>query len=79
MIKYGEDGKAHSIDPDPIVHEWREKFILEYGKFDYVIHDGKPHLVDVSKTVGASRRNPDKLRAEGRRYRALGIQSLMKD
>ncbi len=74
IINYGEGGKAHFIEPDEIVHQWRRQYNLDYGKIDYVIHQGKPVLLDISKTTGTSGiPKPGGIRDRGRRFRAQGI------
>lgn len=50
--------------PDEI-RVWREKLRFDFGKFDYVIHQGRPILLDVNKTPGA--RPLTSGRPEGRR------------
>lgn len=32
---------------------WRKKLNMDYGRFDYVMHEGKPILLDVNKTQAA--------------------------
>ena len=39
--------------PDEI-RSWREKLHFDFGKFDYVIHRGRPILLDVNRTPGAN-------------------------
>jgi len=47
---------------DEIVHVpeelimWRKKLGFDYGRFDYVVHNGKTILFDVNKTMGGARR-----------------------
>jgi len=40
------------IEPHPEIVALREKLKFDYGKFDYVVVDGKAVLLDVNKTVG---------------------------
>jgi len=47
--------------PEPIRAE-RERLGLDYGKFDFVVHKGRPVLLDANKTPGApsaNARNPE--------------------
>jgi hypothetical protein len=62
-----------SIDPDPGIVARREELDLDYGKLDYVVHDGEVVVFDVNKTTGlvGFAMTPE-LRAE-RRHRAAGI------
>ena len=65
FIKYGEEGLAQLIEPHPEILRFREKLSLDYGKIDYVVHNGVPHVLDVNKTVGTSGGSkPDKTRIE---------------
>ncbi len=41
------------IDPHPDILALRKKLGFNYGKFDYVINDGKAVLLDANKTVGS--------------------------
>lgn len=34
------------------VLEFRDKTRLDYGKIDFVIHEGKAHVIDINKTIG---------------------------
>ena len=49
---------------------------MDYGKLDFVLHEGKPVLIDVNKTIGLSGgyRSENELRA-GRRFLADGLYS----
>jgi hypothetical protein len=35
------------------IHRWRERLGFDYGKFDYVMRDGVPILIDANRTPGA--------------------------
>ncbi len=37
-------------DPPPELEEFREVNGFDFGKFDYVEHDGRPILLDINKT-----------------------------
>jgi hypothetical protein len=39
----------------PEVLRYRKAIGLDYGKIDYVIHEGRPVIVDVNKTIGGTR------------------------
>ncbi len=43
-----------SVLPDEIV-ESRRRFGLDYGKMDFVVHEGRAHLLDISRTIGMGR------------------------
>ncbi|HMW01266.1 MAG TPA: hypothetical protein PLL06_18945 [Acidobacteriota bacterium] len=44
------------IDPDSEVLEQLADIPLDYGKIDYVFHDGKVVIIDINKTIGDSRK-----------------------
>jgi hypothetical protein len=47
--------KGDNEEPIPIpaaVSAYRERIGLDYGKIDYVEHEGRPLILDVNKTVG---------------------------
>lgn len=58
VVKSGERVRFEYIDeiPDELRRE-RERLGFDYGKFDYVMHDGKAVLLDANKTPSIS--NPD--------------------
>jgi len=60
------------IEPDPGIVELTKSMQFDYGKFDYVMHDGRPVLLDTNKTPGAGK-SPEYL-AMCRRW-AKGIWS----
>ncbi len=68
---------AEDIEPHPAMLEWRRELGLDYGKLDYVLHEGEPVLIDVNKTIGATRgyREEEELKA-GRRFLANGLYSF---
>jgi hypothetical protein len=61
------------IEVHPEIMELRRKLNFDYGKFDYLIHDGIPLLLDINKTPGASTSIPAYLPM--RRQWASGIYS----
>ncbi len=70
------------IEPHPEIVALREKLKFDYGKFDYVVVDGKAILLDVNKTVGMALagggigNNPEIIAL--RRFRAEGIYSYFR-
>jgi hypothetical protein len=60
--------------PDFIRGE-RERLGFDYGKFDFVIHEGEPILLDANKTPGSPPNSPDTERA----YREIagGIDAML--
>ncbi len=64
------------IEPDPVIERLRLELGFDYGKFDYVMHDGEAVLLDANKTTGPGGLpwTPD-LEAL-RRHRADGLYSF---
>jgi hypothetical protein len=66
-------------EPHPDIVAARHELGFDYGKFDYVVHDGRAILLDANKTTGAgslSSVSPETLAR--RRYRAEGIRSFLR-
>lgn len=78
VIKAGMSVSSEPIEPHPEVQKWRKRFNLDYGKLDYLVHDGHPVLIDVNKTIGASRHVADAPLQEMRRRLAEGLYSYLK-
>ena len=78
LIKAGNAVRTETVEPHPVVEEWRRRFRLDYGKIDYVVHEGSPILLDANKTTGAvPTSNPQT--EERRRFHAGGIESFFRD
>ena len=66
--------RIEDVDPHPEIVHARERLNFDYGKLDYVVHEGRPVLLDANKTTGADRTVSRHLNAR-RRHRADGIYS----
>lgn len=75
VIKAGNSVSAAEVEPHPELGEWRKELRLDFGKLDYVVHDGRPVLLDANKTTGASRHMPPDQLAVLRRRLAEGLYS----
>jgi hypothetical protein len=67
-------------EPVPVPHELRalrRQLGFDYGKFDFVVHDGKAVLLDANKTPGRAR-NLTKIVAAGTVTLANGFESLIR-
>jgi len=62
--------------PDEI-REWRRRLGFDYGKFDFVLHEGEPVLLDVNRTPTAPPVLGDALRA-GNADLAKGIETFLR-
>jgi hypothetical protein len=76
------NGTSHldieAIEPHPDIVALRREMRFDYGKFDYVEHDGGVVLLDANKTIGAGTiKVTPKLIAE-RRTRASGIHDFFR-
>jgi hypothetical protein len=65
------------IEPHPEVVERRRELGMDYGKIDYVLHEGNAVILDINKTTGAGGVSTDPKVIELRRRRARGIYSLL--
>jgi hypothetical protein len=77
LVKGDSSVGIDEIDPDPAVEVWRRRLRLDYGKVDYVVHDGRAVLIDVNKTTGAGNFANAKNLEAARRFRAGGIESFL--
>lgn len=66
------------VKPHPDILEVKRAMKFDYGKFDYVIRDGKALLLDVNKTVGAATFPATPERIADRRHRAEGLYGFFK-
>ena len=74
------DVVEHSVNPHSEILAMREKLNFDYGKFDYVVVNGNPLLLDTNKTVGCSPNllDNDEMK-ERRKFRAQGLYSFFRD
>lgn len=82
IVKAHTSVRAERVEPHQYVTEWREKLDMDYGKFDYVVINGKAVLLDANKTIGATSSGMNQLisREEvesNRRALAEGIYSYL--
>jgi hypothetical protein len=76
VVKSHNKVRRIAVEPHPEIVAQREALGFDYGKFDYVIHDGRAILLDVNKTPGEGRRvAPDSMARL--RYRAAGLYSYL--
>lgn len=63
--------------PD-VIRAWRTRLGFDFGKFDYVVHQGQPILLDVNRTPGAPESTvQDPQRASSRRAMADAIANFL--
>ncbi len=63
------------VELDPEIERLRHQLGFDYGKFDYVIHEGTAVLLDTNKTTGAAAPPLTPEAIQGRRHRAEGLYS----
>lgn len=70
----------YDVQPDPDILDLREKLGFDYGKFDYVINNGKAVLLDANKTVGNAREliNSQKMKERVKSYEA-GLYNFLEN
>jgi hypothetical protein len=72
-IVAGSHTDVEVCEPHPRAFTLLDRMCLDYGKVDYVVHDGQAVLLDVNKTIGAFTGSVDPALTEARRDRAPGI------
>lgn len=75
VFKASTSVSSEAIEPHPEVKKWRKQFNLDYGKIDYVVNNGRPVILDVNKTTGASLAVSDARVRAMRRHLAEGLYS----
>lgn len=73
IVKWKTMVSNEPIEPHPEIIHLQKEMNFDYGKFDYVVHEGKAILLDINKTTGAIPRNMTPELERMRRYRAEGI------
>jgi hypothetical protein len=72
----GAETSSEEAEPHPRAVDMVERLGIDYGKVDYVVHDGRAYILDVNKTTGALL-HPDGAAYAARRARALGIYDYL--
>jgi len=75
IVKGGNCVKVEVVEPAEEVFKWCKELKLDYGKLDYVLKDGKPILLDINKTIGATGLINKKENDKKRRHLSEGIFS----
>lgn len=77
LVKATNTVRTEYVEPHPAVEVWRKRFRLDFGKIDYVLHEGTPVLLDTNKTLGVSPATSPGLE-ERRRFHATGIDAYFR-
>lgn len=70
-----QEGQSETLLPVPVaISDYRRRIGLDYGKIDYVEHEGRQCVLDVNKTIGGS--SSDESESELSRFLTRGFQEL---
>ena len=75
IVKGGNCINVEVVEPEEEVLAWCRDLKLDYGKLDYVVKDGKPILLDINKTIGATGLINKKENDKKRKHLSEGIYS----
>lgn len=70
---------SESVEPDPRVLRHAHELGFDMGKFDYVMRDGEPIVLDTNKTMGRSPKPPSAEQAAIRHQRACGLYAYFEE
>jgi len=73
VVSVGNCERLVECEIHPRVIEWRRQLGFDYGKFDYVIHDGEAILLDANKTTGSGDLVGNPMIERFRKMRAEGL------
>lgn len=73
VVKHATRIGIESVEPHPEMIALARAMKFDFGKFDYVIHNGRPVLLDANKTTGAANLPSTAAHLAQRRYRAEGL------
>lgn len=76
MIKAESIIRGEPVEVPEEIREARERLGFDYGKFDFVIHEGRPVLLDANKTPGSARAVQSRIEA-GMKDLADGLEALL--
>lgn len=76
IVKAGNTLRSEEIPVPNAIHERRAELGFDYGKFDYVVHDGQPVLLDANRTPTYRTPKPTERVKMVARKLAAGIASL---
>ncbi|MEO8000685.1 MAG: hypothetical protein ABI644_02330 [Arenimonas sp.] len=79
MVKSRTEIESIEIEPDPEIVAIRHAMNFDYGKFDYVLRDGKVVLFDANKTTGSHTKGISPQLQAMRKYRAEGLYWYFKN
>jgi hypothetical protein len=72
IVKSDNRSAREVVEPHPEIVAMRKTLLFDYGKFDYVVHEGKAILLDINKTPGDAPTMDAEVSARVR-HRAAGL------
>jgi len=75
VVRTVSSERVERVDPPDGLRAVRERVGLDYGKIDFVEHDGQLHVIDATRTPCVSR--PDAERLAIAQYLAPGLDGLL--
>ncbi len=73
IVNASSQMRMEFVEPHPEMMKLRKEMKFNYGKFDYVIHNGQPLLLDANKTPAAVNFLASPQQIARRRFRAEGL------
>jgi hypothetical protein len=67
------------IEPDPAILAMRRELNVDFGQFDYVMHEGRAVLLDLNRTIGRGSMVPSAELDAQRVHRARGLYKYFAD
>jgi len=79
IVSWSNSQPTQACEIHPQLALWRKHMEFDYGKFDYVIHDGQAVLLDANKTTGSGDSVGDALVEQDRKKQAEGLLSYYRN
>lgn len=76
IIKSHTIFKSEPVEPPEEIRRERERLGFDYGKFDFVVHEGTPMLLDANRTPGMPAFSYDRVKRGGRML-AAGFEEMV--
>jgi hypothetical protein len=77
VVKGGDAFERTHVEVPDEIRAWRRKLGFDYGKLDFVIHEGKPVLIDANRTPTFPRGEMAAAIRQGLEDLARGIESML--
>lgn len=79
VVHANSQRSSELVEPDPRVLQRAHDLGFHMGKFDYVLRDGEPLVLDTNKTMGRPPRPPSREQIAIRRKRASGLYAYFEE